>query len=1200
MSDFSVIPQAAIDHLLANPGTDTQFDSVFGKGRAAEVIASRHPVPEPAADDDDWSLLGEATRAIVGGARDAAVETGNFAKWVGDSLADTIWGEGNDIYYTDDGWQVLPRAEIAQRDDVGGFQQAVGGEAPVFGTDGATTLPEVGENRTIIGGMGRGIVQFATGYVTFSRLTRLQGLKGAFVTGAITDAVVFNPNDPNVTRLLEEFGVDTGVFGEVLATNPDDPEFINRLRNAAEGVLAGGIVEAIGWGIRAARATKAGDTRAAQAFTEKQAAALKELDDEIARTAVTVGDDARQSLDLSKEVFDRIERGEGPWGAKPDAPRVDADGQIALDLGDAPRAAPIEGAAETPNRIFLTPERTEKIRLQAALAAGAPRSAKQAGLSFRSLTTVTDFEDVLDEIAGARAVLADEFAKIKGGDVQRWATVKAQAAAQLRQMAAMTGEDPEALVRRFMSTGSGDVTKLAAEVHARSRYLLTVEQELKEMARAITTGVMDPKRFPGIRDMDHMRLAFTQRREVAANLLAGQDALRSNVARAMNAMKIAVKGDEQLRTMLKDPSVFRDVDAAAQAVADPANAGKSAVKVIDETLGAIHGYMDRINTFRINALLSGPGTHEVNFISNAINSFVIPAEQALGGIATGDFRAVSHATRQLQGYSAGLLDSIQAALRAGWWDEAVLDAVTKIEDDALSSAVTGIKAVDAAIKLPSRALMTMDEFFKQSQYRGRIFADAHSEATRNGLTGTAKTDFIKKYLRESYDESGRALRGDALLQARRATFTEPLEGGLAGALQMLAIKHPMIRFIVPFVRTPINILSQTFQHVPIAGALSKRWKADIAAGGVRRAQAIGRWIVGSGLMSAAGYLAANGMITGAGPSDPRIRKVWLQNNQPYAFRLENEDGTTTWVSYARLEPLSNIFSVSADMVEIANDPYNEASTRPMAEALFMAIMENSVNKTFTQGIYDAMAIMVSSRQYEREAALRNMLASFVPSALNQLNGDEVLRETRTVADAFMARSWRYNEVDPKRNVLGEPIVRRLPKNDPLGLTIKDKREHDAVLAEVTRVAVLNQSVADNPARRLPGPSRIDLATIPYAEGQSLYDRWIELTGEVEIGGLTLREKLAETIKSRSYQTAPDGFIGATSGTKGAIIRRIISAYREKAKSELPELVKLIQSERRGGGTLLREQVKSNRELFPLSNAPERVLRRRTFDDLLGR
>lgn len=179
----------------------------------------------------------------------------------------------------------------------------------------------------------------------------------------------------------------------------------------------------------------------------------------MAEAGKDVVDDARTSLDFSKQVFDPLEDFQPP--------KADAEGQLSLDLADAPRAAPVEGAQGTPNRIFLTPEKAEKIRMQGQLAAGAKKSEKQGMFSFRSLTTVTDFEDVLDDIAGTKAVLANEFTKIKGGDVQRWTTVKAQAAAKLRQMAQMTGEDLEAVVKRLMSADLGDPTKLAAEVHAR-------------------------------------------------------------------------------------------------------------------------------------------------------------------------------------------------------------------------------------------------------------------------------------------------------------------------------------------------------------------------------------------------------------------------------------------------------------------------------------------------------------------------------------------------------------------------------------------------------------------------------------------------------------------------------------------------------------------------------------------------------------
>ena len=267
--------------------------------------------------------------------------------------------------------------------------------------------------------------------------------------------------------------------------------------------------------------------------------------------------------------------------------------------------------------------------------------------------------------------------------------------------------------------------------------------------------------------------------------------------------------------------------------------------------------------------------------------------------------------------------------------------------------------------------------------------------------------------------------------------------------------------------------------------------------------------------------------------------------------------------------------------------------------MLLAAMENTVNKTFTQGIYDAMSLFVG-RPHERAAAEKNFFASFVPNILNQTNGDETLREARTITDAVMARVWLYNEVDPKRNVLGEPIIRTLPKYDPLGLTEQDIRETDTVLEEITRVAILNQTVAGAPSRRLPGPNQIDLSRVPYSESQSLYDRWLELTGEVEIGGRTLREELEATMASRAYQTAPDGFIGAASGTKGTIIQRIISAYREAAKGALPELRELIISERRGGAMMLNEQARSQRELFPRQQRDPLGPRPRSFEELLNR
>ena len=1207
MSDYAVIPQQAIDSLYANPEKAGGFDAVFGAGRAAELLAARQPAPEPKQEKTPemslWGKVWDSTgRAVSYGAQEAANETidavESFDIWASQKL-DGL-GVPSRLQIVDSEGNFAPnlkyyRDSLEDTDFLGG---TVGNQGD------AAEINMVDQPQTVVGGVVGGISQFAVGFLGAGKFTKLAGLRGAFVNGAIADALVFDPNDANVTKMLEDFGVNTGIMKDVLATDPDDPEWMNRLRNAGEGVVLGGVVEAIGWGIKAARARKMGRPEEAAEHALRQEEALKELDQAVKEAADETAREARNSVDMTRRVIDEIAPEVELEVRQPTKLDVaDVDGQLALDLGDTPLPKPRADTVPEKGRLYVTPEKAENIRLQAGLARGASATEKQNMFSYRSPRTFQNVEDVIDEMAGTKAVMADEFAKLKGGEVQRWKTVVAQSVSKARNLARMYGEDEEQFIRTMLKANLGDINKMAAEVHARENIALGAQQEVRMLGKALGDFVagkpVDFGKLPGITNADELRLAFEKSVSVAANAVAGTDALRSNMARAFNAMKLAKKGDQSMREMLRNPEYFKNTDAMARALADPANADKPAVQVINSTLSVLKDVGDKINTVRINALLSGPGTQEVNMISNAIQMLYIPAHQAIGGALTGNRQMVVHAMRQLQGQTAGLLDFVGTALKAGYENNSILDAFSnKVEGSEEFGKVFGVKAVDNVITAPSRLLMTMDELFKQSQYRGRVFADANLEATQQGLKGKAREDFIKQYLAESYSDTGAALRGDALLQARRATFTEPLEPGLASMIQAAAIQQPIIRFFVPFIRTPVNILSQTFQHAPVLGMVSSRWRADIAAGGVRAAQARGKQVVGAGLVAAAGYMATKGYITGSGPSDPRIRRVWLKNNQPYSFKIQQEDGTTRWISYARLEPMSNVFSIAADSVEIMNDEYNESHKTMAIQALTMSVMENTVNKTFTQGIYDAMSLFVG-RPHEQEAALRNFVSSFVPNVLNQTNGDDALREARTITDAIMAKTHLYNGVDPKRNVLGEPIVRTLPKYDPLGLTKADIRETDNVLKEITRVGILNQTVADNPGKTIPGPNKIDLTQIDYKDGQSLYDRWVELTGTVEINGMTLRERLETEMNGREYLKAPDGYIGSTSGTKGARIRNIITSYRNRAKAEVPEILELERSEKRGGAMILRGQLRSNRELFPATNTIERSIRRRTFDDLLN-
>lgn len=1126
-----VIPQPAIDLLNQNrddPAFAVAFNRRYGAGMADRVL---NPPQEEVPTDEgrgESVFFDVAIRAPVAGLEDVVSGIGRFGDFVGDSVFGPtgrfVWGDGGGVRWVN-------AEEFAQMEQ--------NGQINPEGID------YIGDAETTGGRVVQGVTSFAVPYLGIVGGTQ-KALQGAniirgLIAGAVVDGVVMNPDDPNLTAALEMMGADMGLVSDLLATDPNDPEWMNRARNIAEGGVLGIALEGIFHGLRAAAGTRSGVAGAADAPLRDADAVSNALGEELGNAARAVADDATESVNVGNRLFDEV------------AP----DGQLSLPL-DTPAGMPRpEVAAAAPRVGFrMTPQQIEQIRYYTRLAAGNPEdAARSTGISFRSVDTLNDYDDVLAEISAVSKVMGEEFDKIKGGDVQRWSSVRAQAGRATRTMAEMLGENTDTFLARFQNINVPH-HQLAGELLAREKFLLNLEMEIKGLADMINTG-----RVQGYQTLDEAILAFNARREIAANLLANNNAMRSNVARALNAMKISRTGDKNLRNLISNNLSITDARAVARAVAE----SDKPMQTVMGLGSRLQRVMDRVNHYRINALLSGVGTQQVNAVGTAINSVMIPMQQILGGEA-------KHGIRTLAYQLASSREALRLATRSFREDSAILDALSTKLDFEQELAKGSKNWADTIISSPSRFLLTMDEFFKQATYRGRITADALGEADRMGLTGQKRDDFIQTYLRESFGPNGEAIRGDALLQAQRSTFTEPLESGSFGQkFQSMGRGKGMgaaaFRFVFPFIRTPVNILSQSLQNMPALQFLSSRFRDDLAAGGIRAAQARGKMVTGTALLVPLYFLAGRGDLTGSGPSDPRVRAEWINaGNRPYSIRFRNEDGTVSYFNYQRYEPIANVISVVADFNEIMRDPYNEreASKLPLGAALMLAFAENTVNKTFTQGLSNFIDILQGDPM-SSEAAVYSTIGSFVPNILNQTNGDEHFREVRSMADALMSRTGLYNDVDPRRNVLGEVLIRPVPKYDPLGLTtLGESVPVDPVNAELSRISIVDGSAFQMPTSRyyLDG-EMVDLRDMPYQGGpQSMYDRLMELTSTVEINGRTLREQIANTITNRDYLLAPDGGRGLSTGdTKGSILSKVITAYRDAAKAEFPEFQEFYERHR---------------------------------------
>lgn len=524
------------------------------------------------------------------------------------------------------------------------------------------------------------------------------------------------------------------------------------------------------------------------------------------------------------------------------------------------------------------------------------------------------------------------------------------------------------------------------------------------------------------------------------------------------------------------------------------------------------------------------------------------------------------------------------------------------------------------IRMPQRFLLSADEFFKQLNYRaaaktelfyrgldrgladdalhgfvadnfdrvvteggqryteGAVYREAISQADTKGLTGRAKNDFIQDFVKTNWNPNNSALAEafdvGALANgvAEEATFTAPL-GKLGKGVQQFAQSHPLFQLFLPFVRTPTNIVKYFGQRglnaallMPGIENIQARNLADLGSkDALVRSRAVGRIAGGQMLVTMAGLAALEGKITGRGPRDENEKRLLMETGwQPYSIKFETAEGPL-YVSYQRLDPFATFLGLMADWGDTAKrmDPIHSDDTEKLVTVLGTAVSNNITNKTYLASLAQVIdAVNQPERKFATWARAR--VASYVPSLFAQFrdvtDDGQTMREIRSFWDATTNRiPGMSGSLEPKRNVLGEPIESPLAQT-PLSvvnpLTVS-KDAKDPVFQELAKF----RHGLQPPSPALYGA--IDLLGDRHRtpEGRSAYDRWQELTGEVKIGGKTLREKLAQTFKSRDYQRLSDAESANGLDTPRLFAtRRIIGAYRDVAMAQLQREIPSIRED----------------------------------------
>lgn len=501
------------------------------------------------------------------------------------------------------------------------------------------------------------------------------------------------------------------------------------------------------------------------------------------------------------------------------------------------------------------------------------------------------------------------------------------------------------------------------------------------------------------------------------------------------------------------------------------------------------GWLDKLVELRINMILSNPPTHVVNMVSNTLTALgQIPEHAIAAGVGSvrqafgrkaGSNAAIDRvAGSEIGARAFGLLQGINEGmaqfartLRTG----EPSDFISKVEGH-MDRAIGG--KLGSVVRVPTALLSAEDEIFKAMARRMELAGLAARTAAKEGLKGEAATARRAELLANPTPE----MMDRAFDHGRYLTFQRPL-GGIASKVSMLTRDYPALKFIVPFVRTPTNLLKFAVERSPAATVL-KEWRADWKAGGARRDLAASRVMVGTGFGMAMASLAGQGTITGSPPADKnKDRLLRADGWQPYSFKIGDK-----YYSYQRLDPFATTISVAADLAT-KQEGMTARQLDQQAMLLTASIMKTMGDKTWLSGVSDFLEAMSDPERYG-PSYLRRLGASLVvPGGVAGVARaiDPVSRRADTVGEQVMAGlPGQSSKLFPRRDVWGAPITNEGGVGpDYLSPMRQSARENDPATNEMLR---LNATMGQLSKHHTVGGKRVENTPAEF-------DRYSEAAGK---------------------------------------------------------------------------------------------------------
>lgn len=385
---------------------------------------------------------------------------------------------------------------------------------------------------------------------------------------------------------------------------------------------------------------------------------------------------------------------------------------------------------------------------------------------------------------------------------------------------------------------------------------------------------------------------------------------------------------------------------------------------------------DRVDALRYFAMLSNPKTHIRNLFGNVVFGRAVDAKDVVGAAierlalpeAERTKAILTPKDRALRDFARKDFETVRGDIMGtGKMNpQSRIESQKKVFEHEILNKITG---------LPGDLLELSDGFALRSRYTKSLagFLKARGITAEN-----INTDKGQRTL-----SAGRQY---AITEAQKATFRDAsrVANALSRAEKKNAATRVLIGGVIPFKKTPINVLKRGVEYSPVGlikGTTDLLTKVrDNKMSASQAIDEISAGTVGTGLAVLGYWLGSMGIVSLGGSDDEKERGFdALQGKQNYALNIGGKSYTIDWLS-----PAAMPFFVGAEFQKLLEEGSDLAS-KDGIEAV-SKILDPVLEMSFMDGVQDTLK---SAAYGEFGGPLANIVVSpfvnypsqFIPSVL---------------------------------------------------------------------------------------------------------------------------------------------------------------------------------------------------------------------------